>query len=176
MRQSVSGRLMSRKRTDCQYWGWKTAQQEWVEFTFPKDAEQKDSIQKDLEGILFTANPRKTIYVMHTPPYETNLDLVRWKWHIGSMAVKMFIEERQPYLTLHGHIHETVAVSGSLSIKQEIHYLCLPETAIQRMIWHWLFLTCIILEMRNGLSFRMGQLAPVSFINNPLYHFSILGS
>ena len=100
-----------RKRTDCQYWGWKTAQQEWVEFTFPKDAEQKDSIQKDLEGILFTANPRKTIYVMHTPPYETNLDLVRWKWHIGSMAVKMFIEERQPYLTLHGHIHETVAVS-----------------------------------------------------------------
>lgn len=107
-----------RKRTACQYWGWKTAQQEWVEFTFPKDAEQKDSIQKDLEGILFTAKPNKTVYVMHTPPYDTNLDLVSRNWHIGSMAVRQFIDEKQPYLTLHGHMHETVKMSGQF--KQSI--------------------------------------------------------
>ncbi|MBU2638416.1 MAG: metallophosphoesterase [Nanoarchaeota archaeon] len=101
-----------RKRTDCQYWGWKSTQQGWIDFTFPADIEKKDSIQKDLEGVLFTANPKKTVYVMHTPPYGTNLDLVGWKGHIGSMALRQFIEEKQPYLTLHGHIHETVSVSG----------------------------------------------------------------
>lgn len=101
-----------RKRTDCQYWGWKTAGQKWVDFTFPKDAEQTDSIQKDLESVLFTANPKKTVYVMHTPPYGTNLDFVGWGWHVGSMALKQFIDEKQPYLTLHGHIHNTVDVSG----------------------------------------------------------------
>lgn len=109
------------KKTNYFYKGWKTAQREWVEFAFPKDAEQKDSIQKDLENILFIASPQKTVYVMHTPPYDTSLDLVLvrwWKWHIGSMAVRQFIDERQPYLTLHGHIHETVAVSGKF--KQNI--------------------------------------------------------
>ena len=29
------------------------------------------------------------------------------------MAVRKFIETYQPYLTLHGHIHETVDMSGS---------------------------------------------------------------
>ncbi|MDI6737808.1 MAG: metallophosphoesterase [Nanoarchaeota archaeon] len=106
-----------RKRTDCQYWGWKSTQHGWVNFTFPVDSEEKDSIQKDLENVLFTANPDKTLYVMHTPPYGTNLDLVGWKGHIGSMAVRQFIEEKQPFLTLHGHIHETVAVSGRFKQK-----------------------------------------------------------
>jgi len=106
-----------RKKTGCQYWGWKSTKQGWVNFTFSADIEKKDSIQKDLESVLFTAEPGKTVYVTHTPPYGTNLDLVGWKWHIGSMALRLFIEQRQPYLTLHGHIHETVAVSGEF--KQE---------------------------------------------------------
>ena len=29
------------------------------------------------------------------------------------MAVRLFIEKEQPYLTLHGHIHETVDISGT---------------------------------------------------------------
>lgn len=101
-----------RKRTDCQYWGYKSTPRGWVDFIFPADAEEKDSIQKDLEKVLFTAEPEKTVYVMHTPPFGTSLDLVGWKGHIGSMAVRQFIEEQQPYLTLHGHIHETFSVSG----------------------------------------------------------------
>ena len=104
-------KYMNRLANGTNFKGYKTSNGNWVPFAFTQEMMLSDSIQKDLKGILFTTKPKKTVYVMHTPPYETNLDLVGKNWHIGSMAVKMFIEERQPYLTLHGHIHETVAVS-----------------------------------------------------------------
>jgi Icc-related predicted phosphoesterase len=75
--------------------------------------EQEDSIQKDLAQELFTKNARRTVYVFHTPPYKTNLDLTYDGEHVGSIAVRQFIEKFQPYLTLHGHIHETVKRSGN---------------------------------------------------------------
>jgi len=31
---------------------------------------------------------------------------------VGSIAVRRFIEERQPLLTLHGHIHESARLTG----------------------------------------------------------------
>jgi Icc-related predicted phosphoesterase len=33
--------------------------------------------------------------------------------HLGSIAVRRFIEKRQPLLTLHGHIHDAARISGS---------------------------------------------------------------
>jgi len=50
--------------------------------------------------------------VIHTPPDNTNLDQIQGGEHVGSMAVRLFIEQHHPYVTLHGHIHETVDVSG----------------------------------------------------------------
>jgi hypothetical protein len=32
--------------------------------------------------------------------------------HVGSVAVQRFIAERQPWITLHGHIHESPRLSG----------------------------------------------------------------
>jgi Icc-related predicted phosphoesterase len=32
---------------------------------------------------------------------------------VGSIAVKRFIEARQPLLTLHGHVHESARLTGS---------------------------------------------------------------
>jgi len=32
--------------------------------------------------------------------------------HVGSIAVRRFIESRQPLLTLHGHIHESARITG----------------------------------------------------------------
>jgi len=32
---------------------------------------------------------------------------------LGSIAVRRFIEARQPLLTLHGHVHESARLSGS---------------------------------------------------------------
>lgn len=33
--------------------------------------------------------------------------------HVGSIAIRRFIEARQPLLTLHGHIHESSRITGS---------------------------------------------------------------
>jgi len=100
-----------RKKTNYGLDGFKSTTADWKEFLFqPRD--EQDSIQKDLSQDLFKKDSRKTIYVIHTPPNQTNLDMIMNGSHVGSMAVKLFIEECQPYLTLHGHIHETVYMSG----------------------------------------------------------------
>jgi Icc-related predicted phosphoesterase len=41
------------------------------------------------------------------------IDHVPLDVHLGSIAVRRFIEARQPLLTLHGHVHEAARVSGS---------------------------------------------------------------
>jgi len=49
------------------------------------------------------------ILVSHAPPVKTSTDrLVNGK-HVGSAAVRAFIEEKQPLLCLTGHIHESRA-------------------------------------------------------------------
>jgi len=75
---------------------------------------QKDlsSIQDDLQSPVFTENAKKTVYLTHSPPYDTFADIVPRKYHVGSVAIAAFIHDYHPYLTLHGHIHETVDMSG----------------------------------------------------------------
>jgi Icc-related predicted phosphoesterase len=49
--------------------------------------------------------PRK-VFVPHAPPYNTALDKVFSGKHVGSTAVREFIERRQPDVAVCGHIHE----------------------------------------------------------------------
>lgn len=85
-----------------------------IQFT---DKDKTDSIQRDLENTIFTNNSERTVYIFHTPPNDTSLDVTGNERHVGSFAVKEFIERYQPYLTLHGHIHETVDMSGDFKSK-----------------------------------------------------------
>jgi Icc-related predicted phosphoesterase len=84
----------------------------WQAHSFSQSQESNDSIQRDLESATFTARPESTVYVFHTPPNNTALDIIQDGEHVGSFAVRGFIEKYQPKLTLHGHIHETVDMSG----------------------------------------------------------------
>ena len=73
-----------------------------------------DCIQLDLEKILAnsTVPADKCIWMVHTPPHNTGLDLIKSGSHVGSVAVLKAIGRYKPLLTLHGHIHETVDESG----------------------------------------------------------------
>lgn len=102
-----------RKMTNYELSGYKSSLSGWRKFKFTPEMEKEDSIQKDLSSDLFCQDARKTIYVFHTPPNGTNLDKLYDGSHVGSMALKLFIDKNKPYLTLHGHIHETVDSSGS---------------------------------------------------------------
>ena len=46
------------------------------------------------------------ILLMHVPPYKTKVDKTFTGLHVGSKALRKFIEEKQPPLVICGHIHE----------------------------------------------------------------------
>lgn len=81
------------------------------------------TISKDLSELTGNDNLTKAIFLFHSPPYKTNLDRaalddvlidhVSPDVHVGSIAIQRFIQEKQPLLTLHGHIHESSRITGS---------------------------------------------------------------
>ena len=65
----------------------------------------------------------RAVCLFHCPPYKTRLDRVALDGrmidhvpldvHIGSIAIQRFIEGHQPWLTLHGHVHESTRLTDS---------------------------------------------------------------
>ncbi len=68
------------------------------------------------------SDPRRAIFMIHVPPYDSGLDTAPildenlrptvsagdvLRGPVGSTAVRRIIEEYQPALTIHGHIHES---------------------------------------------------------------------
>ncbi|WP_022657210.1 metallophosphoesterase family protein [uncultured Desulfovibrio sp.] len=51
-----------------------------------------------------------TVLVSHNPPKDTACDVIPGDVHVGSTAVREFLEEAQPDICLCGHIHEARAV------------------------------------------------------------------
>jgi Icc-related predicted phosphoesterase len=74
---------------------------------------EQGTIREDLNRLTKPMNYKKAIYIMHSPPLGTKLDLIRGGNPAGSRSIKVFIEGHQPYLTLHGHIHESPELSGT---------------------------------------------------------------
>jgi Icc-related predicted phosphoesterase len=50
---------------------------------------------------------RWKVFVPHAPPYNTKLDKILLGKHVGSSAVRTFVEEKQPDVLVCGHIHES---------------------------------------------------------------------
>jgi Icc-related predicted phosphoesterase len=47
------------------------------------------------------------VLLSHAPPRDTNLDKTRQGAHVGSMAVRNYIDEHGPAVVICGHIHES---------------------------------------------------------------------
>ncbi len=73
----------------------------------------RETIEEDLNRLPKASHPKKTVYVMHSPPFGTRLDLIQGGKSAGSRSIKAFIEKNQPFLSLHGHIHESPELSGA---------------------------------------------------------------
>ena len=88
----------------------------------PSEEKKKSTIKDDLIKLTTGIDLTDSIFLFHGPPYKTNLDRaaldgkiidhVPLDVNVGSIAIKTFIEEKQPYLTLHGHIHESASITG----------------------------------------------------------------
>lgn len=68
--------------------------------------------ESEFEKVLqkYDVEPSKLILVSHSPPYGTEADYTGVK-HIGSTAVRKFIETRKPILVCTGHAHEGRSVT-----------------------------------------------------------------
>ena len=88
----------------------------------PEGDIEYQTIQSDLENLTAGEDLSKAIMLFHSPPYNTALDRaaldgkkidhVPLDVHVGSIAIKRIIEERNPMITLHGHIHESSRITG----------------------------------------------------------------
>jgi uncharacterized protein len=55
----------------------------------------------------------EALYVLHSPPRDTACDQAGAQVHVGSRAIRAFVERLQPPLVLSGHIHESPRISGA---------------------------------------------------------------
>lgn len=86
--------------------------------------EDEPALQARIERALeqATVGRERLILSLHCPPYDTPLDVApkisadlrvqgQQVAHVGSTAVRTVIEDVQPVLSLHGHIHESRATA-----------------------------------------------------------------
>lgn len=92
--------------------------------TVPPDGDVEfETIKMDLARMAGENKLSRSVFLFHSPPYKTNLDRagldgvmidhVQADVHVGSIAIREFIETQQPLLTLHGHIHESSRITGA---------------------------------------------------------------
>jgi Icc-related predicted phosphoesterase len=93
--------------------------------TVPADPDEIrfGTIAADLVRLTEDRDLENAVCLFHSPPYRTDLDRAALDGqnvdhapldvHVGSIAIQRFIEDRQPLLTLHGHIHESARLTGS---------------------------------------------------------------
>ncbi len=86
-------------------------------------ATQPGTLADELAQLVGPADLAHAIMLFHSPPYDTALDRAALDGrvidhapvdvHVGSIAIRRLIEERQPLVTLHGHIHEAARLTGA---------------------------------------------------------------
>jgi Icc-related predicted phosphoesterase len=97
----------------------------WRSVPAAKERLEAQTIQQDLVRLTGEDDLSRGVFLFHAPPYQSSLDRAALDGrmvdgapmdvHVGSIAVRRFIEERKPYLTLHGHVHESARLTGSWS-------------------------------------------------------------
>jgi uncharacterized protein len=74
---------------------------------------REPTIADALAGLARRTRPGETVFVLHSPPRDTRCDMTGARSHVGSRAIRAFVERHQPPLVLAGHIHESPRISSS---------------------------------------------------------------
>jgi Icc-related predicted phosphoesterase len=92
--------------------GWTSRDGATREFAFDP-ARREPTIAGALASLASRTDPARTVWVLHSPPRDTACDAIAGGQHVGSRAIRAFVEAHQPPLVLSGHIHESPRVSGA---------------------------------------------------------------
>ena len=93
----------------------------------PREMEEESLAERFEKLVVDVEDPSRAIFNIHVPPYGSQLDngpMLDWETMkliggigqevsvpVGSHACRAFLERHQPMLALHGHIHESRAVT-----------------------------------------------------------------
>ena len=97
--------------------------------------ETEDELYERLDALAQQVrDPRRSVFMIHVPPHDSGLDTAPildenlrptvsagdvLRGPVGSTAVRRLIEERQPVLSVHGHVHESAGerkIGATMSI------------------------------------------------------------
>ncbi len=92
--------------------GWRSAGTGLHEFAFDPEL-RAPTIAEALAGVEALTAVGETLCVLHSPPRGTRCDVMSGGQHVGSRAIRRWVEAHQPPLVLSGHIHESPRVSGA---------------------------------------------------------------
>jgi Icc-related predicted phosphoesterase len=70
------------------------------------------TIENELNRLVRPENIKQSIYVIHMPPCCLGLDRCKSGEEVGSKALYHFLQNNQPLLSLHGHIHESPDITS----------------------------------------------------------------
>jgi Icc-related predicted phosphoesterase len=88
----------------------------------PREVSEEELYRRLDELAEQVRDPRRAVFMIHVPPHDSGLDTAPildenlrptvsagdvLRGPVGSTAVRRVIEERQPLLSIHGHIHES---------------------------------------------------------------------
>lgn len=94
----------------------------WLEYSTTKLAHMCDILNELPKG----SDQQKTVYIMHMPPARLRLGQLRYQdLDIGSVDIYQYLKERQPLLSLHGHIHESPDTPKGKWINQILQTTCI---------------------------------------------------
>lgn len=89
----------------------------------PENETRWRTIEADLDELTGDDDLGRAVVLFHAPPHRSRLDRAALDGrvvdhapvdvHVGSVAIRRFIEKRQPLVTLHGHVHESARLTGS---------------------------------------------------------------
>lgn len=92
--------------------GWVSAPGAVEPYRFDPSA-RTPTIAAALESLAAETPPGETVFVLHSPPRDTACDMIAPDTHVGSRAIRAFVERHQPPLVLSGHIHESPRISSA---------------------------------------------------------------
>ncbi|MER3523452.1 MAG: hypothetical protein C4326_05125 [Ignavibacteria bacterium] len=78
----------------------------------PNEIPEEEISRRAELGLAHIASARWKIFVPHAPPFNTRLDVVRSGRHVGSRAVRTFVERWKPDVVVCGHIHEARGIDS----------------------------------------------------------------
>lgn len=76
------------------------------------EARSRPTLADELGRLVRPRTPERAVYVIHMPPAGLGLNVCHDGMRVGSEAVRAFLLDAQPLLSLHGHIHESPRISG----------------------------------------------------------------